>query len=90
MDNNMKEIFIDAVEKIHFLGGMVRIDFATFQPNAENPDQPSLETKERVIMTPEGFLRTYNSIQQLAEQLLKQGVLRKNENSSQTPAPKIS
>ncbi|OGV47828.1 MAG: hypothetical protein A2017_15990 [Lentisphaerae bacterium GWF2_44_16] len=80
MDNTKKERFVDGVEKIHFLGGVVRIDFATFQPNPENPDQPSMETKERLIMTPEGFLRTYNSIQQLAEQLLKQGVLKKNEN----------
>lgn len=87
MDNEKKEIFVDAVEKIHFLGGMVRIDFATLQPNAENPDQPTLETKERLITTPEGFLRTFNSMQQLAEQLLKQGVLRKNENMQ---PPKIS
>lgn len=83
MDNTKKERFVDGVEKIHFLGGVVRIDFATFQPNPENPDQPGMETKERIIMTPEGFLRTFNSIQQLAEQLLKQGVLKKNENPQQ-------
>lgn len=80
MDNDKRERFVDGVEKIHFLGGMVRIDFATFQPNEQNPDQPVMETKERLIMTPEGFLRTFNSIQQLADELLKKGILKKTEN----------
>ncbi len=72
-----KEKFVDGVEKIHFLGGMVRVDFGTLQPNAENPEQPLMEFAERLITTPEGFLRIYSSMQQLAEHLLKQGVLKK-------------
>ncbi len=73
------ESFVDGVEKIHFLGGLVRIDLGTLQPNDANPDQPKMEFSERLITTPEGFLRIYNSFQQLAEHLLKQGVLKKNE-----------
>ena len=73
------EKYVDGVEKIHFLGGLVRIDLGTLQPNEANADQPTLEFTERLITTPEGFLRIYNSIQQLAEHLLKQGVLKKNE-----------
>ena len=76
-----KEIYVDGVEKIHFLGGMVRVDFGTMQPNAETPDQPNLEFTERIITTPEGFLRIYNSIQQLADHLLKQGVLKKTSEA---------
>ncbi|MEQ8222963.1 MAG: hypothetical protein ABRQ37_11725 [Candidatus Eremiobacterota bacterium] len=71
------EKYVDGVEKIHFLGGLVRIDFGTLQPNADKPDQPALEFSERLITTPEGFLRIYNSIQQMAEHLIKQGVLKK-------------
>lgn len=74
-----KEIYVDGVEKIHFLGGLVRIDLGTLQPNEADPEQPNMTFTERVITTPEGFLRIYNSIQQLAEHLLKQGVLKKNE-----------
>ena len=73
------EKYVDGVEKIHFLGGLVRIDFGTLQPNEADPEKPSLEFSERLITTPEGFLRIYNSIQQLAEHLLKQGILKKNE-----------
>ena len=73
------ETYVDGVEKIHFLGGLVRLDLGTLQPNPENPEEPKMEFTQRVITTPEGFLRIYNSIQQLADHLLKQGVLKKNE-----------
>lgn len=74
------ETYVDGVEKIHFLGGLVRIDFGSLQPNEADPEKPGMEFKERLITTPEGFLRIYNSIQQLAEHLIKEGVLRKNED----------
>lgn len=75
-----KEQYVDGVEKIHFLGGLVRIDFGTLQPNEADPEKPSMAFSERLITTPEGFLRIYGSIQQLADHLLKQGVLKKNES----------
>ena len=75
------ETYVDGVEKIHFLGGLVRIDFGTLQPNEADPEKPTSEFNERLITTPEGFLRIYNSIQQLADHLLQQGVLKKNEEA---------
>jgi hypothetical protein len=77
----MNEKYVDGVEKIHFLGGLVRIDLGTLQPNEADPEKPLMEFSERLITTPEGFLRIYNSIQQLADHLLKQGVLKKNEQT---------
>ena len=74
-----KEIYVDGVEKIHFLGGLVRVDFGTLQPNEADPEKPGIEFTQRLITTPDGFLRIYNSIQQLADHLLKQGVLKKTE-----------
>ncbi len=76
-----KEIYVDGVEKIHFLSGMVRIDLGTLQPNEADPEKPIIEFAERIITTPEGFLRIYSSIQQLAEHLLKQGVLKKQDQA---------
>jgi len=85
MESKLRESYVDGVEKIHFLGGMVRIDLGTLQPNEADPEKPSVASRERLITTPEGFLRIYSSIQQLAEHLLKQGVLKKTEQ----PAPRI-
>lgn len=79
MSDKLTEKYVDGAENIHFLGGMVRVDFATLQPNQEDPEKPTPELTERLIMTPEGFLKTYSMIQKLAEHLLKQGVLKRVE-----------
>jgi len=80
--SKVNEKYVDGVEKIHFLGGLVRIDFGTLQPNEADPEKPGIEFTQRVITTPEGFLRIYSSIQQLADHLLKQGVLKKNDEAA--------
>lgn len=71
-----KEIYADAIGQIHFSGGMVRFDFVTLQPGA---DAPVPEVNERIIMPPQGFLAAFNSMQELINKLLAEGVLKRNE-----------
>jgi len=73
------ELFVDGIGKIHFTGGMIRYDMVTLQPN-ENGKEPIPEEKLRIIMPPDGFLATFNTMQRLIDQLLEAGVLKKNEN----------
>ena len=73
-----KEIFADGIGQIHFTGGMVRFDFVTLQPGEEGKD-PVPQSAVRVIMPPQGFLGTFNSMQQLIDKLVDAGVLQKNE-----------
>ena len=75
-----KEIFADGIGQIHFAGGMVRFDFVTLQPE-EDGKAPVQQSNVRVIMPPQGFLGTFNSMQQLIDKLLEAGVLQKNENA---------
>ena len=75
-----KEIFADGIGQIHFAGGMVRFDLVTLQP-AEDGNAPVPESRTRLIMPPQGFLATFNSMQQLIDKLVKAGVVKKNENS---------
>ena len=75
-----KEIFADGIGQIHFVGGMVRYDFITLNPT-ENGKAPVPEASVRVIMPPQGFLNTFNSMQQLIDKLLDAGVLQKNESA---------
>ena len=77
---NMKEIFADGIGQIHFAGGMVRYDFVTLQPEAEGK-APVPQSSIRIIMPPQGFLATFNSMQQLIDKLLDAGILQKNENA---------
>jgi hypothetical protein len=79
MRNN--EIFADGIGQIHFAGGMVRFDFITLQPEAEGTNPTPLSSL-RIIMPPQGFLNTFNSMQQLIDKLLDAGVLKKNESAA--------
>ncbi|MEI3038877.1 MAG: hypothetical protein V8T90_07370 [Victivallales bacterium] len=76
-----KEIFADGIGQIHFSGGMVRYDFVTLQPE-EDGKAPAAESNIRVIMPPSGFLNAFNSMQELIDKLLENGVLRKNAPAS--------
>ena len=74
-----QEIFVDGIGKIHFTGGMIRYDMVTLEPS-EDGKEPIPEEKVRIIMPPNGFLAMFNTMQQLIDQLLEAGVLKKNEN----------
>ena len=74
-----QEIFVDGIGKIHFTGGMVRYDMVTLEPG-DDGKEPTPEEKVRIIMPPNGFLAMFNTMQQLIDQLLDAGVLKKNGN----------
>ena len=73
------EVYVDSIGKIHFTGEMVRYDMVTLEPN-DNGQEPTPQEKMRVIMPPDGFLATFNTMQKLIDQLVDAGVLKKNES----------
>ena len=78
MADIQKEIFADGIGQIHFAGGMIRFDLMTLQPGEEGqPPVPKAHT--RLIMPIQGFLATFNSMQQIFDKLVEAGVLKKNE-----------
>jgi len=77
MTNN-NEIYVDSIGQLHFVKGMVRYDLISYQPGT-NGGEPSTEEKVRIIMPPEGFLATFNTMQRLIDQLVEKGVLKKVE-----------
>jgi hypothetical protein len=76
-----QEIFVDGIGKIHFTGGMIRYDMVTLNPT-ENGKEPVADEKIRIIMPPDGFLATFNTMQKLIDQLVDAGVFKKKENNS--------
>lgn len=74
-----QEIYVDGIGKIHFVGGMVRYDMITLEPPAESGKEPIPQEKIRIIMPPEAFLNTFNTMQRLIDQLVEAGVFKKNE-----------
>ena len=53
-------------------GGMVRMDLVTLvgnQNDKENP--PKLQFRQRVVMPPDGFLRSFSAMENLVKQLIE-------------------
>ena len=82
------DIFIDGIENIVLSQGMVRMDLASFSVKAKNKEgKPAVETKQRIVMTPQGFLRTHGAMERMLNELIKSGVVReKTEEQRSGPA----
>ena len=72
-----KEIYSDGIGQISFAGGMVRFDLMTLEPNGDN--EPTPVFKERVVMSPDGFLKSFSTMEGLINRLVDAGVLTRNQ-----------
>ncbi len=71
------EAYADGVYQIHMLENTIRLDFMRLQPSPEN-QTPVPKPFERVILTPQGFLRTYQAMTQIMQKLEELGVVKRN------------
>ena len=72
------EVFVDGIGEIGLVGGVVRIDLvslSTQQRDAEG--KPAMVFRERLVMPPEGFLRTFTAMQNLLTRLEEAGVVKR-------------
>ena len=85
-----RESYADGIGEITLSGGMVRIDLVTLQGTQKNSEsKPKLETSQRIIMPPDGFLRSFSAMENLVKQLIDAGLVKPRDgeqpvNSSQT------
>ena len=73
------EVYADGVYQIHMLEQIMRL-----QPSPEN-QTPVPKPFERVILSPQGFLRTYEAMGQIVHKLEELGLIRRNPNPPATP-----
>jgi hypothetical protein len=80
-----KRNYVDGVEAISFLEGMVHMELFNYLPTKTQAkgQRPELEITEELIMTPQGFLRTFSAMQNLVTQLEQAGVVKKNNNAKE-------
>lgn len=88
-----QDIFADGIGEITLSGGMVRMDLVTLQGSQSNSEEkPKLEFSQRVIMPPDGFLRSFSAMENLVKQLVDAGLVKprdqqaKAEGGSDKPA----
>ena len=76
------EIFADSISAIHVTGNLVRIDLMTIQPHLKSDNgQPVVDINKRLIMPLEGFVQGLAIQQNIVNQLIEAGVLKKNDQS---------
>lgn len=75
-------IYIDGVEKIQWLSGMVRIEF--FYNNPTEYDDKNHEKAAELVMNPDGFISLLNAVQQTADMMVEKGIFAKQlENNGE-------
>ena len=80
-----QEFFADGISSIHITGNLVRIDFASVQPQTKNKSgQPIIEVNRRLIMPIEGFLKAIELQEGVVKQLVETGVLKVSEPNEST------
>ncbi|MFH1034537.1 MAG: hypothetical protein V1806_08525 [Pseudomonadota bacterium] len=82
-----KETFAVGCGGIGFHNGVVMIDFTGLSATEKDAEgRPAKEMRQRIIMTPDALLETFNNIQGMINKLVEVGVLKKNE----TPPPAMT
>ena len=85
-----QEVFADGIGEIVLSGGMVRMDLVALTGSQRDENnQPKLEFRQRVVMPPDGFLRSFSAMEDLVKQLIKAGLVkpRDGEGGAMAEAP---
>lgn len=74
--------FADGIGEITLSGGMVRMDLVTMvgRPD-EGTKQPKLEVTSRIVMPPDGFLRSFSAMENLVKQLIDAGLVKPRDGA---------
>jgi hypothetical protein len=91
----IKERYVDGIGKIHFVGGMIRFDMFSFEP-VDGVDEEGKERRpepvmvERLVMSPNGFLSSYESMVNMINKLTEAGILAKRDEDGKDVNEEIS
>ena len=84
-------IYVDGIANIVMVEGVIRFDLVTLDKTAQAPQKdvaPQFDVITSVATTLPGFLRIHEQIQGVINNMLEQGLLKKNESDSiQLEAP---
>jgi len=87
-----RDFFADGIGEITLSGGMVRMDLVTLVGSQNNPEnKPRLELSRRIVMPPDGFLRSFSAMENLVKQLIDAGLVkpREGEQAGSTEKPVV-
>lgn len=72
-----QDMFVDGIGNINVTGNIVRIDLVALQPQMKNEKgEPLYAVTQRIVMPLEGFVKSAELQQNILQQLIKNGVLK--------------
>jgi hypothetical protein len=80
--DTQRELFADGIGEISLVGGMVRMSLVSLVGSRRDGDQPRFEPRERIIMPPDGFLRSFSAMEDLVKQLINAGLVKPKESNA--------
>jgi len=82
------DIYIDGIENIVLSHGMIRMDLASFALRArDQAGNPIVESTQRIVMTPQGFVRTFNALERMMSELIRTGVVKERQGEERRSGP---
>ena len=87
-----REVFADGIGDISLSNGMVRIDLISLSAQQKEEDgKPVFEFKQRIVLPAEGFLRSFHIQERWIQQLVDEGIIKRNEDNSSevTKSPQV-
>lgn len=86
MDSS-RELFADGIGEISLSNGMVRMDLISYINTQKTKDKaPEVEVRQRVVMPPDGFLRSFGAMESLVKQLVDAGLVKpRNQENAGNP-----
>lgn len=85
-----QEIFADAISAVHVTGNMVRIDLMSLQPQLKSDNgQPVFDISRRIIMPLDGFIKSIAVQEQVLQQLIAAGTVKKAEPAAPVATPTL-
>ena len=84
----LEEYFADGIGEITLAGGMVRMDLVSLTgKKGDDGNEPRLEPTRRIVMPPDGFLRSFGAMENLVKQLVEAGLVKsRNQDGADVAA----
>lgn len=72
-------VFSDGIDSVSLTDGLIRMELYNVSPRGENtPGGTAKEISGELIMTPQGFIRAFAAMEDLVNQLVAAGIIKRN------------
>ena len=80
--------FADGITAIRLVNGMVRVEYGSLSiSDSEMDGSPKVEKAFRIVMTPQGFLKSFSKMERMVNVLIESGVVVDNTKPENRSGP---